>query len=505
MAGMNENTAMNKEDNILVMKDVVKEFSGVTALKDVNFCCRRGEIHALMGENGAGKSTLIKLLSGASFPTRGKVYFDGSEFDAKTPREAMERGIAIIYQELNLVGEMNAVENMFLGHEYYKGVFVDYERMRRETVEILKKMKVEVNVDIPVNELSVAQQQMVEIAKALLKNAKLIVMDEPTATLTSHETDNLFEIIKDLKKNGVTMIFISHHLDETFAICDRISILKDGQYMGTYNIEDMDEDKVIRLMVGREMSELFPPQTVPPKDKVLMEVKGITNDRVKDVSFQIREGEILGLAGLVGAGRTELVRAIFGADHRTSGEILMEGKPVRISKPLDAINNGIGFVTENRKEEGLHLDFSLSFNVMLPNLKKIQKGLFLDNRGESKISDKHKDGLRIVTPNMQALAKNLSGGNQQKVVLAKWLETNCKVLIFDEPTRGIDVGAKAEIYGIMRDMCAEGKAVIMISSELPEVLGMSDRILVMREGKICGELDGKEATEEKIMKFAMGY
>ena len=502
---MNENTAKGKEDNILEMKDVVKEFSGVTALKDVNFCCRRGEIHALMGENGAGKSTLIKLLSGASFPTRGKVYFDGAEFDAKTPREALERGVAIIYQELNLVGEMNAVENMFLGHEYQKGAFVDFDRMRKETLEILKKMKVDVNVDVPVNELSVAQQQMIEIAKALLKNAKLIVMDEPTATLTSHETENLFEIIKDLKKSGVTMIFISHHLEETFSICDRISILKDGQYMGTYEVKDMNEDKVIRLMVGREMSEMFPPQTIKPKDNVILEAKGITNVNVKDISFQVHEGEILGLAGLVGAGRTELARAIFGADHKNAGEIIMEGKTVNISKPLDAIKNGIGFVTENRKEEGLHLNFSLSYNIMLPNLKKIQKGLFLDERGEGKIADKHKAGLRIVTPNMSALAKNLSGGNQQKVVLAKWLETDCKVLIFDEPTRGIDVGAKAEIYGIMRDMCAQGKAVIMISSELPEVLGMSDRILVMREGEIRGELDGKEATEEKIMKYAMGY
>lgn len=502
---MDIGTTTQNNDYILEMKDVVKEFSGVTALKDINFFCRRGETHALMGENGAGKSTLIKLLSGASFPTRGKVYFNGSEFDAKTPREAMEKGIAIIYQELNLVGEMNAVENMFLGHEYFKGVFVDFERMRSETIEILKKMKVEVDVDVPVKELSVAQQQMIEIAKALLKKAQLIVMDEPTATLTSHEVANLFEIIKSLKKDGVTIIFISHHLEEIFEICDSISILKDGQYMGRYDVTEMTQDKVIRLMVGREMAELFPPQTVPPKDRVVFEVKGITNGNVKDVSFQIREGEILGLSGLVGAGRTELARAIFGVDRKDAGEIMVDGKKVTIGRPLDAIEHGLGFVTENRKEEGLHLDFSLSFNILLPNLNKIRKGAFLNNKAEGEISNKHKESLKIATPDMETFAKNLSGGNQQKVVLAKWLETDCKILIFDEPTRGIDVGAKAEIYGLMRKMCAQGKAIIMISSELPEVLGMSDRILVMREGKVCGELDGKEATEEKIMRYAMGY
>lgn len=502
---MSENNSSLHEDIILEMRGVTKEFPGVVALNDINFSCKRGEIHALMGENGAGKSTLIKLLSGASFPTKGKVYFDGKELTAKTPREAMDCGIAIIYQELNLVGELNAVENIFLGREYTKGPFEDFAKMREETIEVLKRVKMDIDIDCPVNQLSVAQQQMIEIAKALIKNAKLIVMDEPTATLTSHETDNLFEIVRDLKKMGVTIIFISHHMDETFELCDRITILKDGHYMGTYEVAEMNQDKIIRLMVGREMSEMFVPPIVSPSDELMLEVRNLSNENVKDINLYVRKGEILGLSGLVGAGRTELVRAIFGADPKDCGEIFIEGKKVKISKPLDAINNGIAFVTEDRKGEGLLLNFALSFNILLPNLKKIQKGLFLSNKSEDEIAEKYRKDLRIVTPSMKNHAKSLSGGNQQKVVLAKWLAADCNVLILDEPTRGIDVGAKTEIYGIMRELCAQGKSIIMVSSELPEVLGMSDRILVMRGGRILGEVDGKDATEEKIMKYAMGY
>jgi ribose transport system ATP-binding protein len=491
-------------DIILEMKNITKCFPGVTALKDVNFSCLRGETHALVGENGAGKSTLIKLLSGNSFPTEGTIIFDGRELDAKTPHQAMEKGIAIIYQELNLVGELNAVENIFLGREYRKGPFVDFTRMKEEAEQILKSMGMEIDMDVPISRLSVAQQQMIEIAKALSMNAKLIVMDEPTATLTSHEVANFFKIVKRLKEEGVTIIFISHHLEENFELCERMTVLKDGEYMGTYEMEGMTEEKIIQLMVGRELKEIYPPKNEKVSDEVTLSVRGITNHKVKDVSFDLKKGEILGISGLVGAGRTELVRSIFKADPMKCGDIYLHGFKKVIRNPREAIQNGIALLTEDRKMQGLVLGLPISTNITLPILNKVRKGLFINKKAECQIANDYVNSLKIATPSISVQALNLSGGNQQKVVLAKCLAANCEILILDEPTRGIDVGSKVEIYNLMRKLCEQGKSIIMISSELPEIIGMSDRVLVMRDGRINAEIVGDDMTEEKIMQYAMG-
>lgn len=491
-------------NTILEMQGIKKCFPGVTALNNVNLSCLQGETHALLGENGAGKSTLIKLLSGNSFPTEGKIIFDGEVLDVKNPYQAMQKGIAIIYQELNLVGELDAVENIFLGREYRKGPFVDYKKMKEAAEEILKSMNLEIETDVPVSKLSVAQQQMVEIAKALSMNAKLVVMDEPTATLTAYEVANLFKVIQRLKEEGVTIIFISHHLEETFEICDRMSVLKDGEYMGTYDMEGMTQDKIIRLMVGRELQEIYPPKSEKVFEEIVLSVRGLCNDKVKDISFDLRKGEILGISGLVGAGRTELVRSIFKADGMDCGEITLHGTKKTFKNPKDAIKNGIALLTEDRKMQGLILGLPVLTNITLPILKRVSKGLFVHRKTETDIGDKHVENLKISTPGLMAKALNLSGGNQQKVVLAKWLAANCEILILDEPTRGIDIGAKVEIYNLMKKLCDEGKSIIMISSELPEVIGMSDRILVMRDGRINAEVTSQDMTEEKIMQYAMG-
>ncbi len=490
------------EQNILEMQEITKQFPGVLALNNVSFSCRKGEIHALLGENGAGKSTLIKLLSGNSFPTHGKIFFDGHPLDVKNPHEALERGIAIIYQELNLVGELDAVENIFLGNEMKRGVFTNYAEMKRCTAKIMERLYMRLNLSIPVNRLSIAQQQMIEIAKALSKNAKFIVMDEPTATLTEHEVGNLFRIMRQLKEEGVTIVFISHHLPEIFETCDRMTILKDGQYIGCYDVAGMEEKDIIRLMVGRDITEIFPPKKDVAKD-VLLKIEGYSNKRIKNIDFELRRGEILGIAGLVGAGRTELARAIFGADKK-QGKTILNGQEVRITCPKEAIKRGIALLTEDRKGQGLVLGRSIKENVTLPILKRIKSGLFIDLKREKNIVTDYIGSLKIATPNMEMKTVNLSGGNQQKVVLAKWLAADCDVLILDEPTRGIDVGAKIEIYNLMRQLCEKGKAIIMISSELPEVIGMSDRVLVMRDGVKQAEINGDEANEENILQNAMG-
>lgn len=491
---------------ILEMKNITKKFPGVTALDHVNFSCERGEVHSLIGENGAGKSTLMKLLSGASFPTEGEILFDGKPLEAKNPSEALEKGIAIIYQELNLVTNLNAVENIFLGREIKHGSIIDFKAMKKKAKEILDGLDMEFNLDIPIKNLSVAQQQMIEIAKALSMNAKFIVMDEPTATLTNHEVKALFDTIRKLKQSGVTIVFISHHLSEIFEICDRITVLKDGQCMGTYPVEEMNEPQLIKLMVGRELGEIYPPalENTVISEKEVLRIENYKNQRLDDVSISLRKGEIVGLAGLVGAGRTELARAIFGADKLVSGKTYIHGKKVAIKSPREAIKNGVAFVTENRKEQGLVLGLSIKKNTSLPILKRLAKGGIINRKREVEIIDQYIKDLKIVTPSRAQKVLNLSGGNQQKVVLAKWLAADCDILILDEPTRGIDVGAKSEIYMLMRKLAAQGKAILMISSELPEILGMSDRILVMKDGKITGELNGIEASEERVLQFAMG-
>lgn len=498
-----EKVSMNKPD-ILIMKNITKKFPGVTALKNVTFSCREGEVHALMGENGAGKSTLIKLLSGASYPTSGEIFFKGEPLKASNPHEAQSLGIAIIYQELNLVSNMNAVENIFLGREIKNKGIVNFPAMREQAKKILDSLEVDIDLNVPLEKLSVAQQQMVEIAKALSINASLIVMDEPTASLTTHEIESLYKTIKRLKSKGVTIIYISHHLDEVFEVADRVTVLKDGECMGTKDAKSIDEQTLIRMMVGRTLEEIYPPKAEKVGEKIL-EIKGLTRRGVlNNISLDVYKGEILGIAGLVGAGRTELARAIFGADKLDGGEIYISGERVKIRKPIDAMKLGIGFVTEDRKGQGLIIGLSVKQNITLTLLKWITKFNVIKGKSEKELVTSFIKSLKISTPGMDAKVMNLSGGNQQKVVLAKWLARKCKIIILDEPTRGIDVGAKVEIYNLMRELANEGAAIIMISSELPEVLGMSDRIAIMRNGNIVGELSHNDATEEKILEYAMG-
>ncbi len=492
------------QKNILEMKKIVKKFPGVTALNQVDFSCREGEIHALIGENGAGKSTLIKLLSGASYPTSGEILFKGKPFHAGSPIEAMRKGIAIIYQELNLITNLNAYENIFLGREPKKGIVNDFKKMREEALAYLSYLNVEINVDVPVGALSVAQQQMIEIAKALSMNAELLIMDEPTSSLTTAEIESLFKVMRDLKEKGVTIIFISHHLDELFEISDRVTVLKDGEYIATKNIDELTEAQLINMMVGRELSEIYPPKAEKIGD-VVLEVRNLSSGSLlHNISFCVRQGEIVGISGLMGAGRTELAEAVFGVRKRSSGEIIIHGEKVRHVSPKQSLKAKMGFLTEDRKEEGLFLDMTVSENIVMSMLPKISKAAVISKKREKEITSEFIQQLRIKTPTSDTKVVNLSGGNQQKVVLAKWLACQSNIIILDEPTRGIDVGAKMEIYNEMRRLANEGKAILMISSEMPEIIGMSDRVLVMREGVLTGEIGKEEMTEQNILTYAMG-
>ena len=488
------------------MKGITKTFPGVLALSEVDFEIKRGEVHALIGENGAGKSTLMKILAGAQSMDSGEILLDGEPVHITSPQKAIELGISIIYQEFNLVPYLNAAENIFLGREP-KGIlpgFVNFSVMYSEAQSVIDRLGVKLNVRTPVNQLSIAQQQMVEVGKATSRNATIIAMDEPSATLTEHELKSLFKLITSLKEQGVSIIYISHRLEEIFQIADRVTVLRDGQLVGTKPVSEIDRDEVIHMMVGRELKEKIPKQAAELKSTAL-EVKGLTRDGIiEDISFNVRQGEVLGIAGLVGAGRTELARAIFGADKIDSGQILLEGKLVEIRSPRDAIRLGIGLVTEDRKAQGLVLGMAVRENISLANIDFLTKLGFINQGEERRVADRYISDLAVKTPTREQQVQNLSGGNQQKVVLAKWLFTESKVLIFDEPTRGIDVGSKIEIYQLMNRLTEQGVAIIMISSELPEVLGMSDRILVMHEGRIAGELNRKEATQEKVMWLATG-
>ncbi|MCF7942924.1 MAG: sugar ABC transporter ATP-binding protein [Spirochaetia bacterium] len=493
------------DEYILDMKKITKTFPGVKALSDVSFACRYGEIHALLGENGAGKSTLIKVLSAAFQPDSGEIYFKGKLFAHQNPISAQQAGIGVIYQEFNLVPYLSIAENIFLGNEpVTKAGLVDRKKMDSAAEEILKGLGLNLNVRTSAHKLSVAEQQMIEIAKTLSLNAELIVMDEPTATLSDHEIEFLFSTILRLKQQGKTIIYISHRLEEIFRVCDRVSVLKDGKYIGSKDVSDIDKEILIHMMVGRTLSDYFPVNKAKRGDKVL-EVKNLTRKGVfKNISFDVYEGEILGLSGLVGAGRTEVVRAVFGADPFDSGEILMYGKPLKIRKPINAIRNSIGFATEDRKQQGLVLGLSVKKNITLTVLEHIRKYFLLQMKKEKALVNYFIKTLKIAAKDQDVLVRTLSGGNQQKVVLAKWLAHDSKVLILDEPTRGIDVGAKTEIYNLMRELTKKGKAIVMISSELLEVIGISDRIIVMNQGRFTGELSAENATEEAVMKFAIG-
>ncbi len=490
----------------LEMRGIVKKFPGVLALDHVHLSVKKGEVHALLGENGAGKSTLMKILSGAYQKDEGEILFDGQAVEIKSSHDAQRLNISTIYQELNLTEQLTVAENIFMGRQIMKNRFqVDWKKMYAEAQKLLDDLGVDIDAHALVRDLGVARKQMVEVAKALSINSRVLIMDEPTAPLTNREIDTLFSTIRMLKSRGVSIIYISHRLEEVMEVCDRATIMRDGKNVVELNVKDTNLDEIIRYMVGRELKEKFPKIHITPGAEHMRVEKINAGKRVRDVSFAVRGGEILGIAGLVGAGRTETARAIFGMDHRDSGEIFVDGKKVEIHQPLDAIRAGIGFVTEDRKGEGLVLPMSVSQNITLATLDKFGSAAYLRLGQEKDTVQDYIGKLNIKTPSQLQLARNLSGGNQQKVVLAKWLLSDSRVIIFDEPTRGIDVGAKIEVYNIINDLIRAGVAVVMISSELPEILGMSDRVAVMHQGEITGVFDNDGTlTQEKILYYATG-
>ncbi len=490
---------------LLVMSGIVKAFPGVKALDGVSFDVRRGEVHALVGENGAGKSTLMKVLAGANRADAGSISIDGVEVRIDGPKAAEALGIGMIYQEFNLVPELSVLDNIVLGQEPQRGPFLDRAAAVREAAAVLSELGIALPLDRPARRLSVAQQQLVEISKALVRHARLIVMDEPTAALTDREIDALFALIGTLKKQGVSFVYISHRLEELPRIADRITVLRDGRTVETRAAADMPQADLIRLMVGRPLDAHFPAlPEVAPDAPLELEVRHLEAPGVHDVSFSVRAGEIVGLAGLVGAGRTEIVRAIAGADVPQSGEVDVERRRIIVRGPRSAIAAGVALITEDRKAQGLVLGMSVRENTTLAHLDKFVRWLFVDRAREETITNREITELHIRTPNAEQLVRNLSGGNQQKVVLGKWLIGEARVYLFDEPTRGIDVGAKAEIYALMLELLRGGAAVVMVLSELPEVLGMSHRILVVRDGKIAAEFARADATPDKVIAAATG-
>jgi ribose transport system ATP-binding protein len=507
----NEEAALHGQDEmILRMEGIFKAFPGVQALDNVDFEVAAGEVVALVGENGAGKSTLMKILCGAYRKDSGRIFLSGKEVDIESPYHAQKLSISIIYQEFNLTPNQTAAANIFLSREpRQRGIgrflnFVDRRRMEREAQEHLEHVGARVPSTSLIRDLSVAEQQMVEVAKALAVDARIIIMDEPTSALGEDEVETLFGIIEALKEQGISIIFITHRLEEILRIADRVVILRDGQRVGSLPISEATTEKIIHLMVGRDLTDMFHKEEAEI-GAPLLEVRGLTGrGQVKDVSFTLRKGEILGFAGLVGAGRTETARLLFGADPMASGEILIEGKPVRIHSPVEAVEAGLAFVPEDRGLQGLVLKLPVLENVVLPTLDRHASIGWVDRRGIRDTAQEYVEKLNIRTPHLLQKAMYLSGGNQQKVVLAKWLASNPKVLIMDEPTRGIDVGAKAEVHALMSQLAQAGIGIIMISSELLEILGMSDRILVMSEGRVAAILDREEATQEKIMAHASG-
>ncbi|MBR2571837.1 MAG: sugar ABC transporter ATP-binding protein [Clostridia bacterium] len=485
---------------VLEMRDIVKRFPGVLALNGVSLKVYEGEAMALLGENGAGKSTLMKCLTGVYQRDEGSILYNGREIAYTNARQAQDDGIAIIHQELNLIPRMKVYENIFLGREVKKkGGALDKKYMYEKSAELLREIRINISPNALISSLSIAQQQMVEIAKALLMDAKVIVMDEPTDALPDEEVESLFNIIRELKKKNKGIVYISHRLNEIFEICDRATILRDGQFIAEKLVSELDQPSLISMMVGRTLDQQFPYEPMPLGD-VVLSVKGLTNNLVRDISFEVRSGEVLGIIGLVGAGRTELAQTIYGLHEWTEGEILLKGKPIHPANPNQAIRHGIYYMTEDRKRNGLVLIMDVRKNISLSALDKITTFGKVDVKKERAICADFIEKINVKTPSQNQRVRNLSGGNQQKVVLSKALMTEPDVLILDEPTRGIDVGAKKEIYLLINQLKERGKAVIMISSEMPEILGMSDRVLVLHEGRCKGELSREEATQEKIME-----
>lgn len=490
-------------DNILELKHITKLYPGVVALNDVSLEVRRGEILALVGENGAGKSTLIKTCSGAITPTQGEIVINGKSFTGMTPQTSEQNGIGVIYQEFNLVGDLSVAENIFLGRAIRKGMVIDLKAMERESKKILDSLNIKINPKTLVKTLSVGYQQMVEIAKAVSQNAKLLIMDEPSAPLTSAEVEAMFAIVDKLKAGGVSIIYISHRLDEIFRLADRITILRDGQYVTTLNTDATNKDELVKYMVGRQLTEVYPKRDeICVKDEVIFEAVNVSGNGDKNISFKIHRGEVLGLGGLVGAGRTEFAELMFGMRPKTAGKFIFKGKEISPKTPKDAIELGIGLVPEDRKKEGALLGMSIRCNINMPIYQRISKGTVINEKKEEEIAQTYRKEISIKTPTLDQLVKNLSGGNQQKVILAKWLAADSELLIFDEPTRGIDVGAKQEIYTLINHLVEQGKTVLMISSEMEELMGMSDRILILAEGNMTGELNKSEFNQERIMQLA---
>lgn len=488
------------------MENIDKSFPGVHALDHVSFQLKAGEVHALLGENGAGKSTLMKILTGVYQKDEGTIKLDGREVEIDSPRSAQDLGISIIHQEFNLLPHLTVAQNIFIGREprKVKGI-LDEKKINEDAEKILKKLNLNLKPTDIVKELSVAQQQMVEIAKAISVDSKVLIMDEPTAALTDSEVEKLFEIIKAFRDEGIGIVYISHKLEELEHIVDRVTVMRDGQYIGTVNFKDTTLDELIQMMVGRDLEDQYPEKYAKIGDTIL-EVKNISRENVLDnVSFKLRKGEILGIAGLMGSGRTELARAIFGADSIDSGEVYLHGKKIDVTCPGDAISGGIGYLSEDRKRDGLALGLDVEDNIVLASFNDFANkfGVIQKDRTFEESKKQVKD-LKVKTPSLTQKVGNLSGGNQQKVIIGKWLCKDMEVFIFDEPTRGIDVGAKYEVYSLMNELADKGVGIIMISSELPEVLGMSDRVLVMCEGRIAAELDIKDANQETIMYYATG-
>jgi ribose transport system ATP-binding protein len=488
---------------LLEMKGIGKTFPGVRALQGVNLSVRPGQVHALLGENGAGKSTLIKILSGAYSKDEGQIFFEGQPVEIRSPQDAQALGISTIYQEFNLAKDLTVAENIFLGHLPRKGIAVDWATVKQRSREILATLGVNFSEDTLTSTLSVADQQLVEIAKSLNRHTRILIMDEPSAVLSEKDLEKLFEVVRSLQAQGIGIIYISHRMKEIFALADEVTVLKDGRYVDTRRLADVTMDDLVKLMIGRELKDVYPKRT-PNPGEVLLEVNNVSQTKlVHDISFKLRAGEIVGFAGITGSGRTELVRAIFGADP-CSGEMRIAGQPYKPRSPKDAIAHGVALVTEDRKAQGLFLKLNVTINTTISGLKRLCRFGSIQLGRELELVKKFIQDLSIKTPSPNFIVVNMSGGNQQKVVLARWLSIGTRIFIMDEPTRGIDVGSKSEIYQIMDDLTKQGVGIIMISSELPEVLGMSDRIMVMRQGTIVKELARAEASEEAIMNYAVG-
>jgi ribose transport system ATP-binding protein len=510
---MRQRSLRKVDHEMLALNHITKSYPGVLALDDVSLSFKKGEIHAIVGENGAGKSTLIKIIAGAITPDKGEMILGSLSYGKTTPQEAIANGIAVIYQEFNLFESLTAAENIFIGEKGGTRALVDFKRMNEEAGSIFRRFGVDIRPDMLVRELSPGQKQIVEIAKALHKHAKIIIMDEPTAPLSMAEVDRFFAIIHELRATGITILYISHRLEEIFTIADRVSVLRDGQYITTKQVKETNRKDLIGLMVGRELKNAYPgPGSTlggmrgdnpgQAMGKPALEIRNLSGNGVKDIHFHVNKGEILGMAGLVGSGRTELIRVIFGAEKLEKGEILVGGKPVRLRSPAKALANGIGLIPEDRKQQGAFLQMTITWNNSISNVRDLSHWLVVNRTAESAQARTYQKLLNIKTPSLEQKVLHLSGGNQQKVVLAKVMAARTDILIFDEPTRGIDVGAREEIYQLMRTLADEGKAILMVSSDMEELLGMSDRIVVLSEGRVAGELQKSEFDQQHVLELA---